>query len=588
MADTQTANGASNSGLRLRRALLAVAVSVVIVFDCWLIADQDIVAIKSPFDDAWFLQKGKCGYWFDEGYSQMSFMKEPIYPLFVWVSYTLGIPLRLLTEAVYLAAAGFLAWCLVVRQTRAAIGLLVFAACVLHPMRFHVLQRSLNSALYPSLLMLAVGALLLQFKLRHEPGRWWRRLLTGVALGLLWNVRAERPLVLLVIVFFLTAAAFRDWGRPTVGASLRAWITEWSPPLALLAAITLAIMSANYARWGTFAMTDLQAPGFTAAYRALQSIKPQRPIPYVPVTKEARERAYVVSPSFRELAPFLDNPEGAGWAGGNGIYNVPGDEFAAWFIWALRDAAANAGHCKSAHDSEDFFRRIAEEIDAAAADGRLPTRWVPPFYLDPCFDNYQHRLLPSWRAVWSACWNSGYGWTQSDEPELSAETKALFDHVARRRAITQEVPTAQERIRMWIGTVYGYCMEIAVAVAGLVAAAVLLLPRAAPGSGGYLLAGGAFAVVGFSRLALFTMIDATGFTGRGDVYIFPAALALTIMAVWLLAEGLHLLGATSLNAWSEGHRLLWSKMTTHDRPVISSRLGNGNHASPTDSPAASQ
>jgi hypothetical protein len=490
MADTQTAKGASRSKQRSNRILLAIVVLVIIIFDFWLIADQEIVAVESPYDQAWFLQKGKCGYWFDEGYSQMSVMKEPIYPLFVWVSYTFGIPLRLTTEAVYLATAGFLAWCLVVRQTRAAIGLLVFTTCVLHPMRFGVMQHSLHSALYPSLLMFAIAALLLQFKLRDKSGRWWRWLLSGLALGLLWNVRPERPLVLLVIVFFLAAAAFRDWRRQTVGAGLRAWIAEWSPPLAVLAAITLAIMTANYARWGTFAATDFEAPGFKTAYRALQSIKPQHPIPYVPVTKEARERAYTVSPSFRELAPFLDNPEGAGWAGGGGIYNVPRDEFAAWFIWALRDAAAAAGHYKSARDSEDFYRRIAGEINAAAAEGRLPTRWVPPSFVDPCFDNYSGRLLPSWRSVWYWTWWSGCGQTGSDEPEVSAETKALFDRVACRRALTQEQPTQQARVREWIRAGYGHVMEIAVAVAGLVAAAVLLLPRVAPGSGGYLLAGG--------------------------------------------------------------------------------------------------
>jgi hypothetical protein len=566
-------------------------VSVIIVFDFWLIADHEIVAGESPGDDAWFLQKGKYGYWFDDGYSQMSFIKEPIYPLFVWACYKLSLPLRLATEAVYLAAAGFLAWCLAVRQTRAAIGLLLFAACVLHPMRFHVFQRSLHSALYPSLLMLAMGALLVQFKLRREPGRWWRRLLSGLALGLLWNVRAERPLVLALIVFFLAAAALRDWRRPNVGAGLRGWVAEWSPPLALLAAITLAIMSANYARWGTFAVTDVQAPGFTAAYRALQSIKPQRPIPYVPVTKEARERAYAVSPSFRELAPFLDNPDGAAGRGGLwGLYDLPRDEFAAgWFIWSLRGATEQAGHSSSAQESETFYRRIADEIDNAAAEGRLPTRWVPPFYLDPCFGNYSGKLIPSWRAIWYWTWWSGYGWTQPDDPEMSQETKALFDQVACRRAIAPEQPTQQARVRAWIGAGYGQVMELALAAAGLVAGAVLLLPRAAPRWGAYLLPGAAFGIAGFSRLGLFTLIDASAFPARNeDVYLFPAALALTITAVWLLAEGLRLLGGAGWSTCSWGCSLLWSKMTTRYRLVIGSRLRNGYHASAKDSPDPSQ
>src|SRR5262249_45569794 len=219
---------------RLSRVVLVAAVVFLVLFSFWLAADQEISAANSGHDDLWSLQKGKCAYWFDEGYSQMSFIKEPIYPLFVWVCYQIGMPLRLAHEAVYLAAAGFLAWALVLRQSRAFIGLLVFAVCALHPIHFYGFQRSLSLSLYPSLLMLALGALLLQFKLRDERGRWWRRLLSGLTLALLWNTRAERPLIVLFLLPFLAADAFREWHRkPTFRATFRGWVAEWLPPLAV-------------------------------------------------------------------------------------------------------------------------------------------------------------------------------------------------------------------------------------------------------------------------------------------------------------------------------------------------------------------
>src|SRR5262249_54982549 len=79
----------------------------------WLTADQEVVALESPHDDQFFLQRAACGYWFDRGYTHMSFIKEPVYPLFAWLCYRLGIPLRLATETVYLAAAGVFSWILV-------------------------------------------------------------------------------------------------------------------------------------------------------------------------------------------------------------------------------------------------------------------------------------------------------------------------------------------------------------------------------------------------------------------------------------------------------------------------------------------
>src|SRR5262249_58631817 len=102
---------AAARGNRLGQILLVLGILFIVLFVFWLAADQEIIALGSTYDDQWFLDKGKNAYWFDDGYSQISFMKEPVYPLFVAACYRLGLPLRLATQVVYLAAAGFLAWC---------------------------------------------------------------------------------------------------------------------------------------------------------------------------------------------------------------------------------------------------------------------------------------------------------------------------------------------------------------------------------------------------------------------------------------------------------------------------------------------
>src|SRR5262249_4370432 len=145
----------------------------------------------------------------DQGYTHMSFIKEPVYPLFAWICYRLAIPLRLATEVVYLAAAGLFSWVLVRRRSSGWVGLLVFAGCALHPMHFAVFRQTTSDALYPSLLLLALAGLFLQVQDGGRPGRWWRGLFSGVALGLLWNTRPERPLTALLLLFFLTAGLYQ-------------------------------------------------------------------------------------------------------------------------------------------------------------------------------------------------------------------------------------------------------------------------------------------------------------------------------------------------------------------------------------------
>src|SRR5262245_64008983 len=128
----------------------------IVLFDVWLIADQEVIAGDSLYDDHWFLVKARVVYWFDEGYSNISFLKEPIFPLFAGACYRLGLPLRLAVEAFYLASTVFFVWCLVLRQSNAVVGLLVFAACAFQPMHYNVLLRTTYDEIYSSLLLLVL------------------------------------------------------------------------------------------------------------------------------------------------------------------------------------------------------------------------------------------------------------------------------------------------------------------------------------------------------------------------------------------------------------------------------------------------
>jgi hypothetical protein len=524
---------------------------VFLLFAFWLGYDQEIVALEAPHDDGWFLKKARCGYWFDEGYSNLSLIKEPVYPLFVGLTSWLNLPLRQVTGAVYLAAAGFFSWSLVRRQKGVAAGLIVFAACALQPMSYHSFERVTSSALYPALLLATSGALVLQVKLQGEPGSWRRGLASGILLGLLWNTRPERLVVLGLVGFFLLASASRVWsGRLRLGAGLWAWVKAWALPLGIGGAMILAVRGANFARWGVFATTDLDAPGFNAAMRALLQIKPEHPLRHVAIPREARQRAYSVSPHFRELEPFLDGPIGAAWTSTLALFVQvpPGEIHTACFFWALRDATAAAGHCQSARDAESYYRQVAAELNAAAAAGRLPTRAVPPlpglYLMDPCLETYLPHLLPCWNNLWTICFSGivppeGVDQPGFDDPNQQGDN--LYDVVAHRRwPVRPHPPTVQAKIRTWISWAFGRVMPTVIVGAAVIAAALLLLRRAVPAWKGYFLVAGALAVVGFARLGLLSIVSASLFPNGPGEYLFPAALVLTALIVWCFAKGLGL------------------------------------------------
>jgi hypothetical protein len=527
------------------RLLLRTAIVTVVIIVFWLIADLEITGAESPHDDMFFIQAAKNGCWFgDQPYTFMSVIKEPVYPLFVAFFYRLGIPLRMATQAFYLAASGFFCWSLVYRQTRSGIGLIVFAACAFHPCTFAVFQRALYDNIYASLLLVVLGALLLQLKLTNGPGRWWPRLLSGVALGLLWNTRPERALLALLLLVLLAASALHEWRRqPTWRVALRSWFAQWSLPIALLVGVTTAIKSANYARWGAYMTTAHSGPGYRAFYSALLRIKQERPAHRVPVTREALELGYAVSPSLREIrhTPAFADPARSEGTRENFPHVPPGEIVAGWFEWGLLEAAWDAGY-QTAADAEAFFFRIANEINTAIADGRLPTRTVLPFVLDPCFENYRHELFPSFFKLWAISWSSNLEIQEGkvDMPETSQETIQAFDQVGCRRSLASG-QRFQSVVRSWIGKAYEFGMP-RVAGAALLAALVVFLRRDIAGKGWYFLISAVLGFVGFSRLAMLTLVEASAFGGYDPRYLFPAVLVLTIMTVWLMVEGLRLLG----------------------------------------------
>ncbi len=539
--DTPTRRGGQKAGVIAIGAFIAL-------FNFWVVADYDIICTQSPYDDAWFLHRGEHAYWFDGGepYSSVaSFLKEPPYPLFVALTHRLGIPLYLAHLAFYFIAAAVLSACLVYRQSSAWVGLVVFAAATIHPLPAYVFRRSVHDSIYTSLLLLSAAALLWQLKRSGEPGRWRRWLVTGLVLGLFWNTRQERELALIVIGLVLMVGAVTEWRRrDTIGGCLRAWTVEWIPPLGILAVITLAFMGANYARWGVFSLTDMRAPNFRRAYQALLRIKPDQPLAYVSITRDMRLRAYEVSPSFRELEPWL---EGSIWEANNPSWastqDIPLLEYSGgWFVLCLRQAADAAGHCKSATASEEFYGRVADEITRAD----LPTRRLPPiggWSVHPDPEVYLSRVWPSWRTVWFSIWAyPGDELPQADD-DLRPESQRLFDRVARRCADrSMSESGARGRIRHLLWTAYLPTQEPWFATAFLVSAIVLVLPAASVRWPYYLLPAVLFGAYGAARTMVFVLFDASMFPGTDIRYLLPAVVSFTIVAAWLWADGVQRIG----------------------------------------------
>ncbi|WP_415908504.1 hypothetical protein [Oleiharenicola sp. Vm1] len=353
-----------------------------------LLRAQPIYAIGNAIhDDQLFLKLARSiadGQWLGP-YDNLTLAKGPVYPAFVALNHFLGLPLRFTEELVYIAACA-----LAVRALRplALAGwacLLVFATLLVNPLTYEgqEMTRILRQHLTVPFALLVCAALV-GLALRRDRGFVARlpwALLFGLTLGLFWLTR-EEGIWILGMVAFLSALAFSPLAiGPARGRTLALLLSA----VAAAAAPYLTVASLNERHYGWFGPSEFHARDFRDAYGALVRVRVGPQYPYIAVTREAREAIYSVSPAFAELRPFLEGKIGYDWADGTAFHREERQIAAGWFMWAFRDAVAAAGHYSSAREALAFYRRIADEVNRACDQGRIPARgprsgFAPPWH----------------------------------------------------------------------------------------------------------------------------------------------------------------------------------------------------------------
>lgn len=353
------------------------AAAVLTALKLWLTAGQTVYAIGPAIhDDRLFVDLAGHlidGHWLGP-YNQFTLAKGPMFPLFIAGAFWLGLPLIIAQQLLYAAACATLTHSLRPWLRTRAAWFLFYVVLLWNPMSFDAgnLSRVMRQNLYTPLALFCVAGLVLLFTRRAEP---WRRqigpaVLAGLSLGCFWLTREESIWFLPAVSLLLLAPLL------ALGRELR---HRWRDSAAVLGCFALAgvlpitiVCAQNLRYYGWFGTVEFHSSEFKDAYGALTRLKVGPTLSQVPITRQQRELAYDISPTFRRLQPYFEGFVSDNWSEKN---LFPADERqirGGWFVWAFRDALTGASMAPDAKTALMHFRMIADEINTACDAGRAP------------------------------------------------------------------------------------------------------------------------------------------------------------------------------------------------------------------------
>src|SRR5712692_405476 len=353
----------------------------------WLVSSRVRTAlVPAPHDDGLFIHLAgsiASGGWLG-GYSNLVLAKGPFYPLWIATCFALNLPLQFAESLLYAAACAAFVVALAPVLRHPAPRLALFALLLFSPGAIGGTTRVVRECVYPALTLLVFAGAIGTALQAHRPWQFtraWAGLL-GVALAAFFLCREDRiwiaPALLLVMASALARRA--------------SWQDLLLTGLVALAAFVLpvgAVMAKNMWRYGTAGVSEFSGGPFPTAYAALGRVRHAAFRMRVPLPAETRRRIYAVSPRFAELAPYLETDVLAGWIDNSCISVRICDEIGGGhMMWALRDAAALAGHYRSGRDAASYWHAVAAEVDQACDDGRLECNRSTGSFLPPWHAQY--------------------------------------------------------------------------------------------------------------------------------------------------------------------------------------------------------
>jgi hypothetical protein len=382
--------------LKKKDALIFVGIFIILVFfRVWLIAGIPKHLTYGPHDELFFVKAAHYiihGQWMGP-YTQMTLIKVPFYSFFLIYSFLTGLPLFLNETILYVVACivTFYAFSPLIKNRW--FRLLLFITILFAPAS---LATSVNVEVYREFVYFSLTLYIVAFSIglflrldKSIPTLLLWSVGLGLSMGAFMITREEGVWIYPILFLLLVVCIVFIWRKKLDHKAWRSFLILL--PILLWYIPIFIVSSLNYSYYGFWGTSEQLDPDFNRVLNTLGRIKSSTWNPEIQITKEARLKAYEVSPILNDLKdsieaaviswqPWDDQSSSMKPEWYLQKYSNGGSEIGSHFIWLLRDVVYNAGYYATGKYPQEFYKQLANQLEAACNDGRLdcsPPKNIP-------------------------------------------------------------------------------------------------------------------------------------------------------------------------------------------------------------------
>lgn len=320
------------------------------------------------------------GNWLGE-YSSNILVKGAFFPAFLAIIHKLGFSYLSTMSIIYIVSCAFFVYSIKDLFKNKKLLAIIYIALIFNPVSYApwTYQRLYRNGMTLSQVLFIIGSMFLVYQSRNGSKKKMLlfSIIAGFVLGTFWQTREDGiwilPFVLVVILIIVinTIIKFKSNKGELVKRLIIAIL-----PIVILEGMLNITRFINYKYYGVYTYNELNDGYFGKVLQTMYSIKNDENIEKVTVTRNKVNKLYEVSETLNSIKPYFEDSLDA-WDGND---TNPGDGQVedGWFWWSLKMAVEDAGYYDSAKNSNDFYKKVYEELQSAIDDGKLEIGFKMP------------------------------------------------------------------------------------------------------------------------------------------------------------------------------------------------------------------